>query len=64
VANGFADINKQTNDGETGQNFRDLLDDLDRVFKEQQQKLLEEDLFDLDVQMEVLAKQLKHEGIQ
>jgi 5-bromo-4-chloroindolyl phosphate hydrolysis protein len=63
VANGFAAVHQQTDDVETGQNFRELLDDLERVFKEQQQKLLEEDLFDLDVQMEVLAKQLKHEGI-
>jgi len=40
-----------------------VLDSIETVFQEQKDKLLEEDLFDLDVQIEVLAKQLKHEGI-
>ena len=48
---------------ELEQNFRNLLDSIETVFKEQKDKLLEEDLFDLDVQMEVLATQLKHEGV-
>jgi hypothetical protein len=40
-----------------------VLDSIETVFKEQKEKLLEEDLFDLDVQMEVLATQLKNEGV-
>lgn len=63
VATGFASTHLQAGDQEIEQNFRQLLDNLESVFKEQQQKLLQEDLFDLDVQMEVLAKQLKHEGL-
>ena len=40
-----------------------LLDNIENVFQEQKEKLLQDDLLDLDIQMEVLAKQLKHEGI-
>jgi hypothetical protein len=36
---------------------------IEDVFAEQERKLLETDLMDLDVQIEVLAKQLKREGI-
>ncbi len=35
----------------------------EEVFGEQQKRLLETDLMDLDVQIEVLTKQLKREGI-
>ncbi len=63
VTNGYADTHLQVDIPELEQNFRDLLDNIESVFKEQKDKLLQEDLFDLDVQMEVLAKQLKHEGI-
>ncbi len=63
VANGYANTHTQVEAQELEQNFRNVLDNLDEVFKEQRQRLLQEDLFDLDVQMEVLVKQLKHEGI-
>jgi len=33
------------------------------VFKEQQQKLLESDVLDLDIKIEVLSEQLKREGV-
>jgi hypothetical protein len=36
---------------------------IEDVFQEQHQKLLEHDLMDLDVQIEVLATQLKREGV-
>ena len=45
------------------QNFRDVLDTIETVFDEQKEKLLANDAFDLDVQMEVLATQLKKEGV-
>ncbi|MEQ1637670.1 MAG: 5-bromo-4-chloroindolyl phosphate hydrolysis family protein [Methylococcales bacterium] len=64
VTAGYASTHKQiilNNDLE--QNFRNVLDSIETVFKEQKEKLLEEDLFDLDVQMEVLATQLKNEGV-
>lgn len=64
VTAGYASTHQQailTTDLE--QNFRNVLDSIETVFKEQREKLLEEDLFDLDVQMEVLATQLKNEGV-
>lgn len=64
VTTGYASTHAQvmtTHDLE--QNFRNVLDSIETVFKEQREKLLEEDLFDLDVQMEVLATQLKNEGV-
>jgi 5-bromo-4-chloroindolyl phosphate hydrolysis protein len=63
VADGYANNHLEANSAELEQNFRQLLDSIEAVFKEQKGKLLQEDLFDLDVQIEVLAKQLKHEGI-
>jgi 5-bromo-4-chloroindolyl phosphate hydrolysis protein len=63
VTNGYANTHLQTDTVELEQNFRNVLDSIETVFKEQKDKLLQEDLFDLDVQIEVLAKQLKYEGI-
>jgi 5-bromo-4-chloroindolyl phosphate hydrolysis protein len=63
VTNGYANTHLQADAIELEQNFRNVLDSIETVFKEQKDKLLEEDLFDLDVQIEVLAKQLQHEGI-
>jgi len=63
VTTGYASTHQLVASNELEQNFRNLLDSIETVFKEQKDKLLEEDLFDLDVQMEVLATQLKHEGV-
>ncbi len=63
VVQGYAQTHTQVDRPELEQNFRQALDAIESAFKEQQQKLLEEDLFDLDVKIEVLTKQLKHEGI-
>ena len=48
---------------ELEQNFRTVLVTIEEVFAEQQKRLLETDVMDLDVQIEVLTKQLKREGI-
>jgi len=45
------------------QNYRALLIDMEAVCKEQHEKLLQNDVFDLDVQMEVLSTRLKREGV-
>jgi hypothetical protein len=45
------------------QNFRTLLEELERAFAEQHGKLLENDTMDLDVQIEVLTTRLKREGV-
>ena len=63
VTEGYAKTHQQTQSGELEQNFRNVLETIESVFQEQHQKLLEEDVFDLDVQIEVLTTQLKREGI-
>jgi hypothetical protein len=40
-----------------------VLGSIEGVFIEQHQKLLEHDVLDLDVQIEVLTKQLEREGV-
>ncbi len=63
VTQGYAKNHQQTHSGELEQNFRNVLNTIEAVFQEQRQKLLEEDVFDLDVKIEVLNTQLKQEGI-
>jgi hypothetical protein len=49
--------------GALEQNFRTLLEELERAFAEQHAKLLRNDTMDLDVQIEVLTARLKREGV-
>lgn len=63
VTEGYASTHKNTQTGELEQNFRNVLETIETVFQEQHQKLQEDDIFDLDVQIEVLSTQLKREGI-
>ncbi|MBS3954931.1 MAG: 5-bromo-4-chloroindolyl phosphate hydrolysis family protein [Methylomicrobium sp.] len=63
VTEGYAKTHRQTASQELEQNFRQALEAIESAFQEQRQKLLEEDMFDLDVKIEVLTAQLKREGI-
>ncbi|OAI14360.1 5-bromo-4-chloroindolyl phosphate hydrolase [Methylomonas lenta] len=63
VVQGYANTHQQSSSQALEQNFRQALETIESAFQEQQQKLLEEDLFDLDVKIEVLTAQLKREGI-
>lgn len=45
------------------QNFRRLLIDMETVCEEQYQKLADNSVSDLDIQIEVLTTRLKHEGV-
>lgn len=63
VTEGYARTHQQSQSGQLEQNFRNVLETIESVFQEQHQKLLEEDVFDLDVKIEVLTTQLKREGI-
>jgi 5-bromo-4-chloroindolyl phosphate hydrolysis protein len=63
VTEGYAQTHQQTQAGQLEQNFRNVLETIESVFQEQHQKLLEDDVFDLDVKIEVLTTQLKREGI-
>ncbi|HHJ38046.1 MAG: hypothetical protein AXA67_01745 [Methylothermaceae bacteria B42] len=63
VTEGYARTHRQAESPQLEQNFRQLLETIEQVFQQQQQKLLENELFDLDVQIEVLQTRLKQEGL-
>jgi 5-bromo-4-chloroindolyl phosphate hydrolysis protein len=64
VTDGYARTHTQADSRDLEQNFRNVLVTVERVFDEQHQHLLETDLMDLDIQIEVLQKQLEREGIR
>ena len=63
VTEGYAKTHGRVASPELEDNFRRVLATIEEVFTEQQQKLLETDVTDLDVQIEVLTTQLKREGV-
>lgn len=63
VTTGFADMQRKHQSEQLADNFEHVLLTIETVFSEQKQKLLADDVLDLDVQIEVLAAQLKHEGV-
>jgi hypothetical protein len=63
VTEGYARAHVQADSRDLEQSFRNVLITVEQVFEEQRQKLLKTDLMDLDVQIEVLRKQLQREGI-
>lgn len=64
VAIGYASTHSKTSDEAMSEQFRDVLSRIESVFAEQHQRLIEEDVMDLDVQIEVLKTQLDREGIR
>jgi hypothetical protein len=64
VADGYARTHRLADSRELEQNFRNVLVTVEQVFDEQHQRLLKTDVMDLDIQIEVLKKQLEREGIQ
>ncbi len=63
VTEGYADMQRKHQSQQLTDNFDHVLQTIESVFIEQKQKLLEDDILDLDVQIEVLTAQLKHEGV-
>ncbi|NNC63438.1 MAG: 5-bromo-4-chloroindolyl phosphate hydrolase, partial [Gammaproteobacteria bacterium] len=63
VTEGYARTHRAGQASELEDNFRNVLNTIDGVFKEQHQKLLEHDKLDLDVQIDVLSQQLKKQGV-
>ena len=63
VASQYAQIHPKSGSHELEQNFRNVLDTIEQVISEQKTKLLENNILDLDVKIEVLEAQLKHEGV-
>ncbi len=64
VTDGYARTHRLADSDELEQNFRNVLVTVEQVFDDQHQRLLKTDVMDLDVQIEVLKKQLEREGIQ
>ncbi len=63
VTDSYAGAARKGAAGELLPRFRELLTTLEEVFQQQHEKLMANDLLDLDVRMEVLMKRLRHEGI-
>ncbi len=63
VTEGYASAHPYAGSSSLEGNFRQLLGTIENAFAQQHKKLLENDLFDLDVQIEVLQTRLKQEGL-
>lgn len=63
VTQGYADTHKYGDEGELEDNFRSVLTTIETVIVEQKEKLRENNLTELDVQIEVLQLQLEKEGV-
>lgn len=63
VVQGYAKTHAQVAAPDLDERFRHALVTIEDAFQEQQKRLLESDVEDLEVQIEVLTQQLKREGI-
>jgi len=63
VTEGYADTHSYGDTGELETNFRNVLTTIENVIVEQKEKLRENNLTELDVQIEVLQLQLEKEGV-
>lgn len=63
VVTGYAEAHVKGRNHPLEDNFRRVLASIEDIFNKQYQRLLENDLHDLDVHIEVLETQLKHEGL-
>lgn len=64
VSNGYARTHQHADSAELEQNFRAVLVTIENQFSRQRERLREADVLDLDVQIEVLKKQLEQEGVR
>ena len=64
VTEGYAKTHQSDSDGELASNFRNVLETIETTFTEQHEHLMQDDVFDLDVQIEVLKTQLEKEGVR
>jgi 5-bromo-4-chloroindolyl phosphate hydrolysis protein len=64
VTDGYARTHHRADSRDLEQSFRNVLVTVEDVFEEQRQRLLKTDVMDLDIQIEVLKKQLEREGLQ
>jgi 5-bromo-4-chloroindolyl phosphate hydrolysis protein len=64
VTDGYVRTHHHADSGELEQNFRTVLVSIEDQFARQRERLRQADVLDLDVQIEVLKKQLEQEGIR
>jgi hypothetical protein len=64
VSDGYRRTHRHVESDELEQNFRNVLISIEDQFARQRERLREADVLDLDVQIEVLKKQLEQEGIR
>ncbi|HHJ18477.1 MAG TPA: 5-bromo-4-chloroindolyl phosphate hydrolase [Gammaproteobacteria bacterium] len=62
VTRGYAEMHDKTEADFLDKNFRDVLVTIEDSFKAHREKLLANDVLDLDIQIEVLKKQLDEDG--
>jgi len=63
VTQGYAKTHQVADSPQLDRNFREVLTSIEGVFDEQSRKLLATDVMDLDIQIEVLKKQIEQEGL-
>ncbi|WPL15187.1 5-bromo-4-chloroindolyl phosphate hydrolysis protein [Thiorhodovibrio winogradskyi] len=63
VSNGYVRTHRHTDSAELEQRFRSVLITIEDQFIHQRQRLTQTDVTDLDIQIEVLQKQLEQEGV-
>lgn len=63
IADQYARTHRHETPAELEHNFRTLLVDMENTCNEQYEKLLQDDVLDLDVQIEVLSARLRQEGV-
>ncbi|MEA3278308.1 MAG: 5-bromo-4-chloroindolyl phosphate hydrolysis family protein [Pseudomonadota bacterium] len=64
VSAGYVRTHRHADSAELEQNFRNVLVTIEDQFARQRERLRQADVLDLDVQIEVLKKQLEQEGIR
>jgi hypothetical protein len=64
VSDGYVRTHRHADSDQLEQNFRNVLVSIEDQFARQRERLRQADVLDLDVQIEVLKKQLEQEGIR
>jgi 5-bromo-4-chloroindolyl phosphate hydrolysis protein len=63
VTEGYVKATRHAHNDELSSNFREVLENIETVFAEQKQKLIDNDVLDVDIQIEVLNTRLEKEGV-
>ena len=63
VTEGYVKATRHAHNNELSDNFREVLVNIENVFSEQKQKLIDNDVLDVDIQIEVLNTRLEKEGV-